>query len=101
MINDAVSQLIARMHTAERPELLMFLAEVIMEMTIFRRLHYEAEDPAGHLRQTNEAIHRLAGHLRDLCDPDEAFTESRAAGIGEQLALLRPSTIARMYGFTV
>ena len=100
MMGDAVLQVINRMCAAKRPELLMLLAAAIAEITIFGRAHYDDEDSASHLRQTNEAIHRLAGHLRDLCDPDEAFTESRAAGVGEQLALLHPSAITRIYGFT-
>jgi hypothetical protein len=99
-MKDAAPQLLARMHAAERSELLMLLAAAITEMTIFGRSHYDDTDPTGHLRQTNEAIHRLAGHLRDLCHPDEVFTESRADGIGEQLALLHPSAVARIYEFT-
>lgn len=92
-----VAQVIDRMRSAKRPELLMLLATSIAEMTILGRGHYDDEDSSGRLRSTNEAIHRLAGHLRDLCDPDEAFTESRAAGIGGQLALLHPSAVARIY----
>jgi hypothetical protein len=99
-MKDVAAQLIARMQAAERAELLTLLAAAITEMTIFGRSRYDGEDAARHLRQTNEAIHRIAGHLRALCDPDELFTESRAAGVGEQLALLHPSAVARIYGFT-
>jgi hypothetical protein len=93
-----VQQVIDRMHAAKRPELLMLLAAAITEITIFGRAHYDDTDPVGPLRQTNEAIHRLAGHLRCLADPSEAFTESRAAGITEQLVLLPPAAISRIFG---
>ena len=99
-MGDTMLQVIDRMREAKRPELLLLLAAAITEMTIFGRAHYDDEDSQNHLRRTNEAIHRLAGHLRDLCDPDEAFTESRAAGVGEQLAILHPSAIARIYEVT-
>jgi hypothetical protein len=99
MMADAVQRVIDRMRAAKRPELLRLLATAISDMTIRGRGHYDGDDSAGHLRQTNEAIHRLAGHLRDLCDPDVAFTPSRAAGVGEQLALLTPSALARLDGF--
>ncbi len=100
IMGDAVLQVIDRMRAGRRPELLVLLAAAITEMTILGRAHYDDEDSTSYLRQTNEAIHRLVGHLRDLCDPDEAFTESRAVGVGEQLTLLHPSAIARIYGFT-
>ena len=96
-----VQRLIDRMRAAKRPELLMLLAAAITEMTILARAHYDDQDSAGPLRQTNEAIHRLAGHLRNLTDASEAFTESRAAGISEQLVLLPPAAIARIYGYPV
>jgi hypothetical protein len=100
-MEDAVPELIHRMRAAKRPELLMLLAAAITEMTIWGRAHYDNEDSAGNLRQTNEAIHRLAGHLRSLCDPGVTFTESRAAGVGEQLALLPRSAIARISQSTI
>lgn len=89
-------QTIDRMRAANRQELLTLLATAITEMTIFARAHYDGDDSLSHLRQSNEAIHRLAGHLRDLCDPDETFSESRVAGIGGQFALLPPSAITRI-----
>ena len=96
-MEDAVLKLVGRMRAAKRQELLMLLAAAITEMTIRGRAHYDDEEATRFLRQTNEAIHRLTGHLRDLCDPDEAFTESRAAGIGEQIAILHPMAVARIY----
>ncbi|MBR0874463.1 hypothetical protein JQ633_29190 [Bradyrhizobium tropiciagri] len=95
-MSDDVQQAVDRMRVATRPQLLKILATAIMEMTMLGRAHYEDEDPAGYLRQTNEAVHRLAGHLCSLSDPAEVFTESRAAGIGEQLELLHPSAVARI-----
>ena len=92
----ATPQLIDRMRASGRPELLMLLAKVIVEVTIQGRSHYDDENANGYLRQINEAIHRLAGHLRDLSRQEEIFTESRAAGIGEQLVLLYPDAIARI-----
>ena len=98
-MQDAVGRVIDRMRAAQRPELLMLLASAITEMTIFGRVHYSAENSAGHFRQANEAIHQLAGNLRDLCDADETFTESRAAGVGACIALLHPTAITRIEGF--
>ncbi|WP_161912131.1 hypothetical protein [Methylosinus sp. C49] len=89
-------QTIDRMRLANRQELLTLLATAITEMTISARAHYDVDDSVSHLRQTNEAIHRLAGHLRDLCDPNETLSESRAAGIGGQFTLLPPSAITRI-----
>ena len=98
MTKDMLQQMIDRMRAAQRPELLMLIAATISEMTIFGRAHYDDKDPVGPLRQTNEAIHRLSGHLTSLADPTEVFSESRAAGIIEQLVLLPPAAIARICG---
>ena len=95
-MGDAVLQVMDKMRAAKRPELLLLVATAITGLTILGRAHYDDEESVRHLRRTNEAIHRIAGHLRDLCDPDEAFTESRAAGISAQLALLHPSAIDRI-----
>ena len=97
-MTDPVLQMIDRMRAAQRPELLKLLARTITEMTILGRSYYDEQGCVSHLRQTNEAIHRLAGHLRDLCDPDEAFTESRADGVRNILALLHPSSVSRIHG---
>jgi hypothetical protein len=94
----AMEQLRARMESAERSELLALLATAINELTIHGRAHYDSPDMTDRLRETNEAVHRLAGHLRDLCDPNEAYTASRADGVAEQLRLLHPSSIRRIYG---
>jgi len=97
-MSDIARQLVDRMHTSQRAELLKLLARTITEITILGRDYYDDEDCVDHLRQTNEAIHRLAGHLRDLCNPDEAFTESRADAVRHVLALLHPSSVDRIHG---
>jgi hypothetical protein len=85
-----------RLLAATRPELLVFLAAAISDMTIYGRSHYDSADAADRLRATNEAIHRLVGHLRDLIDLNEPCTESRVGGIAEQLGLLPPTAISRL-----
>jgi len=97
-MSDDVQQAVDRMRAATRPQLLILLSTAILEMTMLGRAHYADKDPASYLRQTNEAVHRLAGHLCSLSDPAEAFTESRARGIGEQLGILHPSAVARICG---
>jgi hypothetical protein len=97
MMTEAVQQVVDRMLTSPRPVLLMLLAQTITQMTILGRDSYDHEDSASHLRRTNETIHRLAGHLRDLCNPDEPFTESRAEAVGHALALLPTSCVASIY----
>jgi hypothetical protein len=77
---------------AERPELLRLLAAVIAELTVRGRSYYDSPDAVERLRETNEAIHRVTGHLRDLSDGEAIFTASRADGVMEQIRLLTPST---------
>jgi hypothetical protein len=91
-----MEQLKATLAAAQRPELLVLLARAITELTIRGRSHYDSPDANERLRETNEAIHRVSGHLCDLCDPDEAFTTSRRDGVAEELRLLPPSSIARI-----
>jgi hypothetical protein len=94
--HDSAELLVARMAAAPRAELLMLLAAVICDLTIRGRAYYDDPDVVDRLRETNEAIHRLCGHLRDLCDPNEVFTVSRMHGVAEQLKLLAPSAISRL-----
>lgn len=79
-----------------RPALLGFLGAAINELTVSGRYSYAEPDVAERLRETNEAIHRLAGHLRDLSDPGEALTASRIKGIMEQLKILPSSALQRI-----
>lgn len=92
-MHDPVTDIIAQMQASKRYELLRLLAFAIEEMTLVGRSYYDDEDAVSHLRASNEEIHRLAGHLRDLCSPDEVFTESRAGAIREALRLLHPSAV--------
>lgn len=39
----------------------------------------------------NNRIHYLAGHIVGLCDPNEPLTETRLAGIIENVTALNPS----------
>ena len=52
------------------------------------------------LRTVNEAIHKLSGHLRDLCDQNERYIASRADAIYEQLTLLSEVNLRGLYGLT-
>ena len=79
-----------------RPVLLRTLAAAIGELTIEGRGFYEPER-FDRLRETNEAIHRVAGHLRDLTNPEEKLTLSRLDGIVEQLRLLPSSVIEDLF----
>jgi hypothetical protein len=97
-MNSATKQLIVRMLAAQRPELLRFLVSVISEITVFGRSYYGARDEIARLSQANEAIHHVAGHLRDLWNPNEAFTENRAQAIVEELELLHPRFPASIPG---
>jgi len=93
---DDISQLLA---AVRRPRLLWLLAQLIHELTIQARFCYGQADAAARMRETNEAIHRVSGHVRDLTDNDEAFTASGTDSIGEALQLLPPAAIDRLRRF--
>jgi hypothetical protein len=76
------------------------LCQLTHELTIRARFYYDEPEGIGAMRETNEAIHRVSGHCRDLTNHDEPFTSSRAEGIGEALKLLTPAALDRFYGFT-
>lgn len=95
-MDEVMARLAALMMRAERPMLLTLLATMIGEMTIFGRTKYDDGDAADQLRRVNESIHRLAGHLRDLCDSAEPFTASRSEGVCEQIGFLPVSQVARL-----
>lgn len=80
-----------------RPLLLRSLSTALTELTIWNRYYYDSPDAHVRLRAGNEAIHRLNGHLRDLLDPEEALTESRMDGIAEQILLLSPNALDRIF----
>ena len=72
-----MERLKTRLTGARRSELLWRLAAVISELTIRGRSSYDSPDAGERLLETNEAIHRVAGHLRDLTNHREIFTASR------------------------
>lgn len=73
---------------AERNAALSFLAAAIHELTIAGRDGYGSSGAESHLMLVNEAIHRLSGHLRDLCDLQEPLTRGRAQGIVAAIELI-------------
>jgi hypothetical protein len=89
-----------RLRSLERARLLWILAQLIHELTIRARFYYDQPDSAAAMQETNEAIHRVSGHCRDLTKHDEPFTSSRAESIGEALNLLTPAVLNRLYEFT-
>jgi len=90
----------ANMLVLPRGRLLQAIAMGIHELTILGRYYRNEPDELRSLRHVNEAIHRLSGHLRDLCNPNEPYTASRGDGIGEQLEVLPDSMQKRLYEFT-
>jgi hypothetical protein len=92
-----------RLMTIERTKVLVVLSKTIHELTIRARFYYDQPDAIGAMREliiTNEAIHRVSGHLRALIDANEILTPSRADGIAETTKLLTPVAVDRIYGFT-
>jgi hypothetical protein len=89
-----------RLMTVERTTLLVMLARLIHDLTIHSRYFYDREDAFDGMRETNEAIHRIAGHMRALIDPTELITASRAGSIAAASELLSPAALDRLYGFT-
>lgn len=83
-----------------RQGLLKLIAMGMNDLTIWGRSQYDAPDELRVLRTINEAMHRLSGHLRDLCDQDEPCTNSRAEGIVGNLAVLPDGSLKRLYEFT-
>ncbi|WP_186457429.1 hypothetical protein [Nitrospirillum amazonense] len=77
--------------TAQRPELLRLLVTGVHQLTVCARTHYSEPDALDRMRDINEAIHVLSGHLRDLFNENGPLTESRADGIVAALRLLGPS----------
>ncbi len=85
-----------RLAAADRPSVLRFLSAVINELTILARSVYDHPESHARLVETNEAIHRLSGHLRDLSDPQESVTASRAQAAAAELGLLSDTVISRI-----
>lgn len=87
-----------RLGHLERPRLLWMLSQLIHELTIRARFYYDHPDAVGRMQETNEAIHRVVGHTRDLTDADKPFTASRADSIEEAMTLLTPAATDRIMG---
>ena len=81
---------------SERNSALCFLAAAINELTLVGRDAYDGENAESRLRSVNEAVHRMSGHLRDLCEVGEPLTKSRAQGIFAALDLLDKRALARV-----
>ena len=77
--------------TAQRCELLAFLASSIIELTILGRVNYGGADASIRMQKINEAVHRIAGHLQYLVDPVQPLSDSRTDALVEALGLL-PAT---------
>ena len=92
-----MSLLRSKLFDVPRPVLLLLLSRALTELTIRNRYHYDRPDGLARLIEGNEAIHRLNGHLRDLLDPAEELSESRKNGIVEQLTLLAPPVLDRIF----
>ncbi len=85
-----------RLLEVQRRDLLAFLAQSVVEMTILARSNYGDKNATNELRRANESVHRIAGHIRALLDPSEPLSESRADGIIEALNLLPATRITHL-----
>jgi hypothetical protein len=85
-----------RLLRGDRTILLRFLSQLISQLTILARSHYDHPQSQRLLVETNEAVHRLAGHLRDLVDAGEPLTESRAEAISAHADLLSSLELERL-----
>jgi hypothetical protein len=79
-----------------REAALQFLSGLIFELTIRGRYFYDEPDSHRQMVVTNEAIHRIAGHLRDLQDTRVDMTPSRAEGIAAAATLLAPDLVEKL-----
>jgi hypothetical protein len=91
-----MSTLQQRLLKAERPTVLWFASQLIHHLTIRARAHYDRPESHSALIETNEAIHRLASHLRDLTNDSEPLSDSRAAAICAHADLLTRSEAERL-----
>jgi|SRR5215217_368651 len=80
----------------DRSAALRFMSAAINELTVHARSAYDEPEFRDRLMEANEAIHRLSGHLRDLCVAEEAMTLSRAQGIAAATGLLSDAAISRL-----
>jgi hypothetical protein len=87
-----------RLLAAPRDNQLRFLASAINELTVAARSFYDQPDRDEQMKRINEGIHRISGHLRDLMDPEERMTMSRADGVVENAEVLHPNALTRILG---
>jgi hypothetical protein len=92
-----LEQIRKALSTLDRQKLLIFLAASIHALTITARYHYESLESFEHMREINEAIHRLSGHVRDLLNAQEPLLESRIESIIAILAILHVNALDRLY----
>ena len=91
-----ISTLADRLAAAPRSAVLSFIAEAIHALTIHARYYYDEPDRYERMRETNEAIHRLAGHMRDLVSAEVPLTTSRIDSIVGHAGLLPPHQLIRV-----
>ena len=72
------------------------LSGLIHELTVRSRYFYDEPDSHRQMVGTNEAIHRIAGHLLYLQDARMGMTAGRAGGIAEAATLLSPEQVERL-----
>lgn len=85
-----------RLLAADRATLLLFLGGLLQELTIRARSYYDQPDSHARMVETNEAIHDVSGHLRDMLDSSEEMTPTRAGSAGACAALLVPNALNRL-----
>ncbi|HEY3812669.1 MAG TPA: hypothetical protein VGL66_05550 [Caulobacteraceae bacterium] len=86
----------SHLRNASRPALLAFLANAMSELTLHGRSSGDDEHGHSKLKRINEAVHHLAGHMRDLFDHDEPVTDSRIDGMAEHLSVLAQAHLHRI-----
>ena len=86
----------SRLLAAHRPAVLEFIAAAIHGLTIRSRCYYSEPDRFERMREANEAIHRLAGHMRGLVQVAEPLTETRIQGIIANAQLLSTIELDRL-----
>lgn len=82
--------------TATRKPQQLFIAALLHHLTISARDHYDSPEAATKLSLANEAIHRLAGHLRTILESDAPIEDWRIAQIDNLLSQLHPANLARL-----
>ncbi len=80
---------------APRRRQFKLIASAIHELTIVARGGYLDGD-LDEMRRVNEAIHALAGHLRDLAEDTATMTRARAEGVFAALSVLSPGALQRL-----